>query len=319
MKRSILLLCFFVIISIIWAESLDKKMEKFGEENGKMYLQPFVTAFGANLNSGFYNTAKVIKPFRFGIFFNTMLAFVPSSDKTFQAIRPDLSVDIEEQQYYVYEPEEVESATVFGDQGGDFTVKNEVSQHIDTTGMTINLPNGAKLPVVPLLAPQFHFGLPAGNELMFRFFPKTQVDKNLGDVSFLGGGIKHSLNKSLLKLIPIDLAVQMVYLSFKVGDLIEMTSFAANAQISKKVLMWTFYGGLGYENTKLKIEYDTEQMIYDNGTFTPTEIDIDFEIESENDIRATAGIRYSVMMVKFFADYSLCKYPVANFGFGVSF
>ncbi|MCD4818576.1 MAG: hypothetical protein K8S23_07775 [Candidatus Cloacimonetes bacterium] len=321
MKKIILVFCFTLIFATIWAESLDEKMERFGKENGKMYLQPLVTAFGANLNSGFYNTAKVIKPFRFGVFFNTMAAFIPNSAKTFQAVRPDLIVNIDGTDYYVYQPEEVESATVFGDQGGDFTINNSIPEEINTNGMEINLPNGAELPLVPLITPQFHFGLPAGNELMFRFFPKTEVNKNLGEVSFLGAGIKHSLNKSLLKLIPIDLAVQMVYQSLKVGDLIDVTSVAMNAQISKKLLMWTIYGGLGYENTKLKIEYQTEQMIYNaniNG-FESTQIDIDFEIDGENDFRATAGIRYSMLMVKFYADYSLCKYPVTNVGFGVAF
>ena len=62
-------------------------------------------------------------------------------------------------------------------------------------------------------------------------------------------------------------------------------------------------------------------MIYNANTngFETAEFDIDFEIESDNDFRATAGIRYSMLMVKFYADYSLCKYPVANLGFGVSF
>jgi len=46
---------------------------------------------------------------------------------------------------------------------------------------------------------------------------------------------------------------------------------------------------------------------------------MDFDVEGDNNVRATFGFRISVLLLKLYADYSICKYPVANFGFGISF
>jgi hypothetical protein len=302
MKKIAIILILAGIASSVFAESLEDKLKRFGEENGKGYMQPFVNAMSANLNSGTFNTAKVLKPFRFGVYFNTMLAFVPDEDKTFTAKSPDANL---------YSPDETESATVWGNDGAEFS-----SDYVDP----LKLPNGANLTAIPLMVPQVHLGLPAGNEIMLRFFPKTEINEKTGELSFFGVGLKHSLNKSILKLVPVDFALQATYQQFKLGDIVEMNSFNVNGQVSKKLLAWTFYGGLGYEGTELKADYSKIEWIYnpDTGTAATFVNDINFKLTSENDVRLTAGIRYSLLLMKFYADYSLCKYPVFNFGVGVS-
>ncbi len=321
MKKILLSLLLIIFVTSLFA-GIQEKLEKFGEENGKEYLKPFVTAYGTNFNSGLYNTAKVLKPFKFGIFINIMLAFVPDEDNTFLPTRPDLSMEYNNQPYYLYEEPTEETATVFGDEGGSILYNSDLDAipGIDTSNLNIDLPKGANLPAVPLLVPQLNIGLPAGNELMIRGFPKYEVNKDIGKVGFWGIGLKHSISQ-YIPLVPIDIAVQGVYQSLYVGDIIELSNLAFNAEISKRLLVWTLYGGLGFEQTKLKTEYETEIMVYneDSNAFVSEPLDIDFEIEGDNNFRTTFGIRYSLILLKLYADYTISKYSVFNVGIGISF
>ncbi len=325
MKKSLIIFSLTILLASSLFSDIQESLEKFGKENGQAYIKPFVTAYGTNINTGLYNTAKVLKPFRFGLFINTMLAFVPDKDNTFMPSRPDMYMDDPlnpGEIIYLYEDPTEETATVFGEDG-DMLIHNSMLDNIpdlDTSGLDIYLPDGTNLPAVLLMVPQFHLGLPAGNELMIRGFPKQKINKDIGKIGFWGIGLKHSISQ-YIPLVPIDLAVQGVYQSLFLGDILELNNFALNAEISKKLLMWTLYAGMGYEQTKLKAEYETEIKVYneDSNSFDSEPIDIDFEIEGDNNFRTTFGLRYSLLLLKLYADYTLSDYSVFNVGFGVSF
>lgn len=302
MKRNYLFFAvFFSIIVCLNAVELDDKIESLSEANAKEYLQPLLNSYSANVNSGLYNTAKVLKPITFGFFVNGSISFVPDEDKKFKI----QTLGLEDESDYEEWINEEETATVFGDEGAE----------IGPEGEEVSLPNGADISAVPTAMPQFHLGLPKGNELMVRFMPAVEINKDIGDLGFWGLGFKHSVSQ-YLPLVPIDLALQGTYQSLSVGDIVDIESFSLNAQISKKLLMWTLYGGLSYENTKLTAEYEYEPNI-EGEDYDPMKID--FESDADNDIRATVGFRYSLLLAKFYADYSYCKYPVVNLGIGLSF
>ncbi|MCD4797340.1 MAG: hypothetical protein K8R49_09275 [Candidatus Cloacimonetes bacterium] len=321
MKKFFVSLLLVIFVTSLFA-GVQEKLEKFGEDNGKEYIKPFVTSYGTNFNSGLFNTAKVLKPFRFGVMVNMMLAFVPDEDKTFMPTRPDLSMEYNTQTYYLYEEPTGETATVFGKDGGTIIHNPDLDAipGLDVSNLDIDLPNGGNLPAVPLMVPQLNVGLPAGNELMIRGLPKFEVNKDIGEVGFWGIGLKHSVSQ-YIPLIPIDIAIQGAYQSMVVGDILELNNFAVNAEISKKLLMWTLYGGLGYESTKLTADYETEIMFYNEDTtsFDLQPLDIDFEIEGDNNFRTTFGVRYSLLLLKLYADYTISKYSVVNAGIGISF
>ncbi len=321
MKKILVSLLLIIFVTSLFA-GIQEKLEQFGVDNGKGYIKPFVNAYGTNFNSGLYNTAKVLKPFRFGLNINMMLAFVPAEDKTFMPTRPDLSMEYNNQTYYLYDDPIDETATVFGKDGVMIEHNPDLNAYpeLNASDLDIDLPNGANLPAVPLMVPQFHLGLPAGNELMIRGFPKYEISKDIGDVGFWGVGLKHSVSQ-YIPLVPIDIAVQGVYQTLYVGDIIELSNLAFNAEISKRLLVWTLYGGLGFERTKLKAEYETEIMVYNENSnaFESEPLNIDFEIEGDNDFRTTFGIRYSLVLLKLYADYTISKYNVFNAGIGISF
>ena len=321
MKKILLSLLLIIFVTSLFA-GIQEKLEQFGIDNGKGYIKPFVNAYGTNFNSGLYNTAKVLKPFRFGLNINMMLAFVPTEDKMFMPTRPDLSMEYNSETYFLYENPTDETATVFGKDGVTIlpNLDLETIPGLDTSNLEIDLPNGANLPAVPLMVPQFNVGLPAGNELMIRGFPKYEISKDIGDVGFWGVGLKHSVSQ-YIPLVPIDIAVQGVYQTLYVGDIIKLNNLAFNAEISKRLLMWTLYGGLGFEQTKLKADYETEIMVYNevSNAFAAEPLDIDFEIDGDNNFRTTIGIRYSLLLLKLYADYTMSKYSVFNAGIGISF
>jgi len=148
------------------------------------------------------------------------------------------------------------------------------------------------------------------------------VDKEIGDVGFLGVGLKHSIDQYFPGIIPIDIAVQGFYQKLEVGDLIEIKSLAANAQLSKKFLIFTLYSGLGWEKTDFLAEYTfTKETFNPADPTTPnvTSIPVKLELESENSMKATVGMRISLLFLKLYGDYSFSKYNTANVGIGLGF
>lgn len=315
MKKLIMISLFTILVVSFLSASVEEDLEKFAEENGKGYIQPFVNAFSANLNTGLYNTAKVLKPLRFGFSLNTMAAIIPDDGKTFMAKRPEIKDPITGE--YLYEPEEIETATFFGDEGKSFSLQGTDYTNLDD----IEMPDGADFPAAPLFIPQINLGVIGGNEIMVRYIPKVQINDEIGKMGYYGIGLKHSVSQHLPGIIPIDLALQGAYQNFTVGDIINMNSITGNVQISKKLLMWTLYGGIGYEKTTMEVDYETETYQYNevDNEFEMQTQEISFDLESENELRATVGFRYSLLFLKINADYSLCKYPVANLGIGLSF
>ena len=320
MKKILLSLLLIIFVTSLFA-GIQEKLEQFGEKNGKMYVKPLVTAFGTTMNTGLFNTAKVLKPFTFGLNVNMMAAFVPKEDKTFLPTRPDIylpGTDI-----YLYEEPTEETATVFGEFGEAIVHNQDLNYIPGADELDIQMPDGANLPAVPFLMPQFNLGLPFGNEIMIRGFPKVEISKDIGDVGFWGIGLKHSISQ-YIPLIPIDVAVQAAYQNFYVGDLLTFSNFNANLEVSKKLLMWTIYTGVGYDKTDVKADYTyTRDIIVGtapaNYTVDSEDINIKFDVDGENEIRATAGIRYSLLLLKLYADYTISKYNVFNAGIGISF
>lgn len=300
MKTMIFLLSLMLMVSVIMAESFDERLQQLGEDAGKDYVRPLVTAFGTNLNSGLFNTADVlspsiIRPVRVGVGVQTMLAFVPDSDKTFD-FEWDHGID-------GIDPVTGETATVFGDKG-----------YSDEDIEFVRFPDGLDVGSVPLIVPHLRVGLPKGNELMIRGMPPMSMG-DYGDLSFWGVGLKHSIDQ-YIPLFPVDLALQAAYQSFKVGELVDISSLALNAQVSRRLLMLTAYGGLGWESTTLEADY----VHHFEGPDGEIEQDISFDISGDNELRMTAGIRWAFLpFLHVSADYTISNYQVVSLGLGGQF
>ena len=299
MKKIVSIFLFIVICtaSLVQADIITD-LAKLGEENGKMYIKPFVNAFGSDLNSGWFSTAKT-SPLSFGLTFNAMLAVVPDKDKTFLAHNPNTEL---------YNGDYETSATVFGKNGAIFTAKDP------QVTPDLFLPPGVDFGMVPLIVPQAHLGLPAGFEVEIRYIPSYEV-KDMGKISFVGGGVKYQVSKlipMLSTLLPIS--IQGTYQQLKLGDEVTVNSSFINIHASRGlvVLPLTFYGGIGYESTQLKAKYTYTEP------WSGTEVPIDFDINGDNGFRFTAGARLKILLLNVMLDYSVGKYQTVRAGVGFS-
>ena len=292
---SIFLIILFGIISIAQADIIEN-LKQLSAENGEKYMKPFVNAFGSDLNSGWFSIAKTA-PLSFGLTFNAMLAVVPDGDKEFMAQNPDTSRYIETESV---------SATVFGNNGGIFT-SDEYPYLI--------LPGGVDIKAVPLIVPQAHLGLPGGFEIEVRYIPPYEI-KDMGKISFMGGGVKYQVSKLIPMLSTIvPIAIQGTYQQFKLGDDVTINSAFVNLHASRGlvILPLTIYGGIGYEHTTLEAKY-TYTEPWQGGTTH----DIDFNITSDNNFRFTAGARLKILLLDVMVDYSVGKYQTVRAGVGFS-
>jgi len=271
LSLSTLGLCLMVSL---FAATLVENIEQLSEQNAKGYLQPFVDTIGTGLNSGLYNSAKVLKPFTPNVRIGFTMVSIPDEDKTFTAI------------------DGTKTATIFG-----------------KTGATGGYPNGTNISTVSFPHMSVSLGLPLGNEIMIRGLPKMKnLPDAIGEISFWGVGLKHSLDQYLTDFFPIDISVQGVFQQLSAGDKVTVTTQSYNIQAGKKVLMLTVYGGVAYEKANLKVDFiplDENKMTLD--------------LDAENEMKVTLGLRYSILLFDAYADYNIAKYPAINMGVGVGF
>lgn len=132
------------------------------------------------------------------------------------------------------------------------------------------LPTGGDISQVYAGVPQLEIGSFYGTELLLRFIPPVQFDKNIGDFSFYGIGLKHSLSQYFDEA-PLDVAVQVVYQKTNLTQIVGVTEaelkadaniYDANLQFSKKfkdITPWfgdlEFFGGYSFEQFNIVSTY----------------------------------------------------------------
>ncbi len=294
MKRlmifTILIMFTFLLLQQSYSQDIEDFVSKYTSENGKKYLQPLADAFGANMNSGFFHSAKIEKNgFQIYVGLVTMMAPIADNQKVFTAQTEGL----------FYPPTTAEVPTIFGE--------NE-SVPVEGTGGTVYVfPGGFNTSAFPIVVPQISVGAIMGTEAMLRFFD-IELDENLGRLNLIGFGVRHSISQYFPDL-PVDVAVGFYKQNFKLGDIIDASSFAISAQASYTHGMFTFYGGLSGESSTLDIAYTYE---------ADEEIgEISFEMEGQNSIRLTAGVSAKLGPLVLHSDFNLARQNVIVLGLGV--
>ncbi len=271
MKKLLLPVIFLLLSVQIFAQFQDR-LNEIVDEDMQGYATPLATWTGTFLNSGGYYSADVSTIFGFKFSILGMMIFIPESQRTFQV------------------EEGVESATFFGDKGAAVP---------GTMGFVV-YPPGVNQTSVPAAIPQVAVST-MGTEVMVRFLPKTQVEDVEADL--LGVALKHSISQ-YIPLIPIDIAVQVMYNKLSIGspDLsISTTNLAFNAHASRSFGLVTLYGGLQYEQTKMDIDYvftGTGAELLDNN-------ELSVKLDGENNIRLTLGAALRLAFFVFNADVNI--------------
>ncbi len=325
------------------AQNLSSTIAKVGSQYATGYLSPAADAFGVDLNSGLFHTAKVggILPFGLNLYVGLQVpsAIIPSSDQTFSMSYVDT---VAFTRTYAGQPltikvpttVSVENApTIFGD--SKTTGQLSFAVHQDTTisaggvsrtfaldsSATVSTISGlGKLPIAPLPIPQIGLGSIFGTDIFVRFLPKMKIG-NYGSVQLLGYGIRHDVSQ-YIPFCPVDIAIQLGWQNFSISDtsgskIVKESAFAANVEVSKTIAVVTVYGGLQVESSSMDVSYNfvPQATVIDPN---PKAIPISFSLKGKNTFRALLGLNFGLGPVTINADYDIGAVNSFNAGIGIT-
>lgn len=341
----------FVLMGIIATPSLAQidRIDSFlraGKEDAetitRAYLKPLPSGIGADLNSGWFGSAKPHKTLGFDIQVRGALSFIPSSDQTFDLDNLTLN------KIRPADPGMTVSPTIGGnDAEGPEVIVEDNGDEV----ARFNLPSGSGFHMVPAPMIQASVGIVKQTDLIIRFIPKIDLD-DYGDFSMHGFGLKHSINQWLPggKVIPVDLSIMAGYNRINVSaDLnlerdpeylpdptytgnydnqkltTEFNTFNIRALVGKTIPFLSVYGGVGYETSSMSVDVEGDYPVPVSNPgpgpdFTETLTDpFSYSDEGTNGMSLIAGANVKLLFFNIYAEYTLAKYSVVNAGFGFSF
>ena len=292
------------------------------------YINPAMTGLIYGMNSGWYHTAKVHKPFGFDISIGLNASVVPESDEMFRFADLNLTsvTSTSSTSPTVAGPNSPKPLAVVSFQEGGNTY---------TTQFT--MPGGVKddlpLNAVPTPAVQFSLGLPGKFEASLRLVPKVGDDDVKGNL--FGLGLKKEITSWFgpMEKTPLHVSLLAAYTSMTVdyniqnGSSIQgsnqaaefkLNSYTVQALASLNFPVINLYGGIGYSSGTSTLKMlGTYQLDY-NGGFSRTITDpLNTEFDASG-FTTTAGVRLSLGFFKIFGSYSFQEYNTANLGVAFS-
>ena len=311
------------------------------------YLKPYSKAFGADLNGGWYNTAKTHKLGGFDLTFSISAALVPSSDKSFDASKIGLNGTVN--------PAKTISPTIAG--------AKEDGQEIGYLGNVVkfNTPKGTGVGIIPAPMLQLGIGLIKETDVTVRYMPNMNVG-DYGGLSMWGVGIKHSIKQWIpgIKQAPFfHLSFFGGYTQLKTnaninflpdffvnnlnatkGTLVKdytnqqmqmnVNGFTANILASFDLPVLTVYGGVGLSTTSTTLKLtgiyplanvEGGKLLVDDkfAKTDPISINMKSSDGSTTKPRLNAGIKFKLTIITIHFDYTYANYSVATAGLGISF
>ncbi|HHS13827.1 MAG TPA: hypothetical protein ENN03_08705 [bacterium] len=289
MKQLVMLMLCLILTVPALGQGLEDNVSEYSSANGQLYLQPLADAFGANINSGWFSTARIPRygiRFQFGL--KAMAAFITESQKTFSPV-PESGFN---------PPSGTELPTVFGDEEG-----------VEIPGLGVSVPGVWNTSYFPMVVPQLTVGSFFGTEASIRYI-SLRINEEIGQISLFGWGIRHSLSQ-YIPLIPFDIAAGYFWQQFKVGDLVEANASLAGLQASYSLSVLTLYAGLGLESSTLNVKYLFEEE--------GESVNVQFDLKGTNRFRTTLGIALNLPVIKIHADYNMGSQNTACAGVSFGF
>jgi len=289
------LICALMILPVHKADAqIEDAVKQLTSDNAKGYLQPFVTAFGANMNSGLYHSADISDmglTIKFDLI--AMGTLIGDKEKTYKAVPP-----------LPFDQSAVNTATIFGGTG---TV---VTKTVGADSIEYQFQNGQfKTTLYPLAVPQLTIGDVFGTQAVIRYIPIPEI-KDFPKTTLFGIGVRHSVSQ-YIPVIPVDVAGSVFYQSLKIGDMFTAKSFNIGAQVSKSFAVVTLYGGLQYESSSMDVSYD-----YSGKYGLPTGTPVKLTMDGDNTFRATLGLGLNLAILHFYADANFGNVTVISGGLG---
>jgi hypothetical protein len=269
---------------------LEQTLEQYGELTVRGYIQPLADLFGANLNSGFYSTARIprMRP-TFGIELVGMGALVSGAQKVYTATTPE-----------GFDPATARTATVFGGRGTTVT-------HSSNPAMEYRFSDGLlDASVVTFALPQLRAGGLFGTEILVRYVPMPAQDEDFPEIRLTAYGARHSISQYLPGL-PVDVAAGVFVSSLTLGEYIDVSGTAVGLQVSRNLPLLTVYGGSTWEKSTMKLSYTS--------TEPGAEGEVNVTMDGANMLRLTGGAALRLGLLSLFGDANLGS--VINFSGGL--
>ncbi|APZ45153.1 hypothetical protein BW723_02075 [Polaribacter reichenbachii] len=292
------------------------------------YVEPFPTGFGNGINGGWYTTAKTHKLLGIDIAVIANGASVPSSAETFTFNNADYSnIKLEDSSI-----SSAEIPTLFGSQKLDdrplLTFTDDTGNSISTSSLPgSGLKESIGFNVVPSAMLQAGIGLFKNTDLIIRYIP----EQNDTDYQFstFGFGIKHDLKQWIpfVKRLPFDVSALVGWNDVKSKFFLDpedepsqalefnTKTFIFQVLASKKLSIFTIYGGVGTTNYKTDVNmlgsYTTSAS---NTTYTDP-ISLKYDGSS---MRANLGLSIKLLFLNIAAEYAVQEYDVFSVRAGFS-
>jgi len=243
---------------------VEDNLERYSQANGEGYLKPLVQELGVSLNRGWFRSGHVPAfglSLRIGVV--AMTTPVLDEDKTFTATTEG-----------AFKP--VQSAQV------PTLVGNPQSLKLSGTGGTqYAFPGGLDISSITLGVPQLTIGSLLGTSAVVRYIAVDLEDNDIGDLSLLGFGARHSISQ-YFPLLPIDLSLGIFLQNLKIGDdLVKLSTLHIGLQASRGFGPLAVYAGIGRDQTQAELNYT-----YQGGAESSA---VSFEFDGDNGLQTTLG------------------------------
>lgn len=304
------------------------------------YISPLIKGFSYGMTGGWYHTGKTHNKLGVDLGVSVSTVMLPSSEETFNPTKIGLSGTIT--------PNQTVSPTIIGsDNVSPNSYNVNYTQGPITVSQSFTGPQGLNFKKniggnwVPVPMIQLGIGLIKSTDLKIRYLPEQKYGDN-SRVKMLGFGLMHDIKQHIpgIKMLPFDLSVLVAYNSVDgTSSLVNtntgndgkpystdgklsytLNSWVAQAIVSKKVAVLTFYLGVGYGavSTKAKITGRYVLDPYNATTIANPLIDPFATNYSNNSAKLTTGIRLKLGPIYFNGDYTVQKFSALTIGFGAS-
>ena len=280
------------------------------------YLSPLGESLGAGLNNGWYNTAKPHKLGGFDLTFTLNTVLVPKGKQNFN---PDKINN--------FSSEDATTPTILGKGEGATITYN---------GFEFNMPEqGSALNVLPVPMIGIGIGLIKKSEIDIRYVPTYKYNAGFvgrGSIGLWGVGVKHDILQWIPLVgdaFPMSLSLQAGHTSLNTDIEIKSQGVAQEVELavkattinliaSRKLLMFTGYAGIGYNNSTTSFDGKTSFKLGAGSQVLDFNVPLEMKFDSQNEFRANIGFRFNITVFAIQANYTFSEYPTATLGVGVS-
>jgi hypothetical protein len=292
-----------LVVASTAAAQIEDQVSEYGALNGEGYLQPLADAIGADLNAGLWRSAYVpSEGFYIALEVQMMATFFDDAQRTFDYTPgPDDNTPVD--------GADVSVPTVVGDLEGG-TIPTDMPPEIAyVPGFDINS--------FGLAAPQLRIGSFKGTEAVVRFFTSDVSDVELGNISLIGVGGRHSISQYMGPDFPVDLSAGFFWQSLQLGDeLVDGQAMTYGIQVGKR-----FPSGFAILEPYAAISYDSFEMdvTYDVDEDDPETETIDIAMETEAGMKFTLGLKAQMGFMDLNGEYSFGDQSGFAVGLGFAF